>query len=239
MESSIMSLKRWIFLPAVVALATFGTARADYSYQAAASVNPAGPFTIPPGPLSVAPTGTTGLNVNFFPTGETVSPTSIYGPTYTQVSVTTNNTTPQNFTQNYVLRVTITNISGGGTGTFFIYGTLTGTSVQGDGTNGAGNVANTYNQVSTTQLAAFPAAGGPLSASQTIGNTVFTFTEASPTSDYARATINPAAGSNGNGGFSALITPSSTIPEPASVVMLSLGICGVGLAGLRKHRTRA
>jgi len=239
-----MSLKRWAFLPALLAFAAFGSARADYSYQSAISFNNS-TFSTATSTVGPATNGLpAGISLTFIPNSETVVPTSIYGPTYMGIFATATNATPVDFTGvNYAFRVTITNISGtpaNQVGDFYIYGTISGQQVSGNGTTGSGVINNTYSLVTATQFTpgSFPAPGGVLSAARVIGGTTFTFSENSPAGDYAKATVNPNP-SPGSGGFSGTISPTNAIPEPASVVMLGLGLCGLGLVGLRKRQARA
>ena len=240
-----MSLRKWAFVPALLAFAALGTARADYSYQAAASTSPNSGFTTS---QLVIPAGTdnlpTGVSVTLIPNSQNVVPSAIFGPSYMGVYVTATNTTPVDFSGvNYAFRVTITNTTGtppNQTGSFFIYGTLSGQGVSGSGGGATGVINNTYNLVTTTAQSSFPSSGGSLSASTTIGGSIFTFSEISPTGDYSKATINPTT-PPGSGGFSGTMNPftPSGVPEPASVVMLGLGLCGLGVVGLRKRLARA
>jgi len=239
-----MSLRKWAFVPALLAFAALGTARADYSYQAAFA-NPASPNSNFQTTQQTISAGLpSGISVTFVPHNETVMPSSIYGTSYMGVYVTATNTTAVDFSGfNYAFRVTITNTTGtppNQTGSFFIYGTLSGQGVSGSGGGATGVINNTYNLVTTTAQSSFPSSGGSLSASTTIGGSIFTFSEISPTGDYSKATINPTT-PPGSGGFSGTMNPftPSGVPEPASVVMLGLGLCGLGVVGLRKRLARA
>lgn len=135
----------------------------------------------------------------------------------------TNSGSSIDFTAFYTIQVSITNNSS--TASFYIFGALIGTNVQGT----SGTVGNQYIGVSTTNTSS--SAG---SASQLIGGLNFTVSEpiGTPTDQNF---VQPSVGVS-PGSFGALI---STVPEPASAVMVGLGLGGVGLVCLRNRQRRA
>jgi len=214
-----MSLKGITILTALAvaaALGFSGSANATYSYTTTFSIgNPGGTFTSPlvdatsGSPATITYTGVTNVG-----SGQpTSAPLGSVG--------VSNSGAPISFNANYTIEISITNNSA--TSSFYIFGTLSGQNVQNPGT---GTFTNTFNGVSTANV--FPTSPpGVLTATQLIGGTPFTV---GPPLLFSA----PIAGGS-PGSFSAQIT---TVPEPASAVMVGLGLGGVGLVCLRKRRLR-
>jgi hypothetical protein len=227
-----MILRRLTIMTALAVATAFGlagTARADYRYTATVlSVNGTGSPTATVAGVTVAFSGTTDL----------LNATVVSSPTYGLINVTTANTTPSGtVTIPYLYQLAIQNPSPGGvTQNFFVSGNLTFSGVTA-ANNGGGNFDNVFAGVSTT-------IGGPFtqtSPTVNVGGTNFTLFE--PTTQnafFTPPTVNPPAGQP-LGGLAIRITPSAPagVPEPASVVMLGLGLAGIGLVSLRNRRARA
>jgi len=127
------------------------------------------------------------------------------------------------FSVTYTDVITITNPSpGGSTGTFTVTGTLSAT-----------NVALTGGLFSGTTQNVYSAPTSPVTIS--VGGATFTLVvSGTPNVGYATPTIGQSVTSTGSGSLSANLT-SSVIPEPASVIMVGLGLVGVAGFGLRRR----
>jgi len=117
--------------------------------------------------------------------------------------------------------ITITNPSpGGSTGTFTVTGTLTATNVALTSGQFSGTTSNTFNALNQT----IQVDGG-----------FFTLTvSATPNVGYGPPTIGQPIGGAAAGSLSATLN-SSVVPEPASVLMVGLGLAGVAGFGLRRR----
>jgi len=127
------------------------------------------------------------------------------------------------FSVTYTDVVTITNPSpGGATGTFTVTGTLSAT-----------NVALTGGLFSGTTQNVYSAPTSPVTIS--VGGATFTLVvSGTPNVGYATPTIGQPVGGAASGSLSASLV-SSAIPEPASVIMVGLGLVGVAGFGLRRR----
>jgi len=217
-----MSMKRALFLMAVaVSLFVGDSARASYNYTTSLSV------------LSVTNGGTfnnttTGATASLGGTTlilDNVARNALFVPGFNtvnigDVSVTTTTVAPNSntFTVNYQDVFTLTNFPAGGTGpgtnaTQTL--TVTGRLILAGVNTGDGTVFNIYNP---------PTSGGFV-----LGGVAFV----GAADNFGNPTIN---GASGNLGGSILAT---AVPEPASFVMLGLGVGGIGLLGFRKVRAPA
>jgi len=126
------------------------------------------------------------------------------------------------FSVNYTDVVTITNpFPGGATGTFTVTGTLTAT-----------NVALTGGLFSGTSQNVYSAPTSPVTI--TVDGGTFTLVVSStPNVGYATPTIGQPVTGTAAGSLSVNLT--SVVPEPASVIMVGLGLVGVVGVGLRRR----
>jgi len=139
------------------------------------------------------------------------------------VGIVPTGSTPDSFNVNYTDVITITNPLGGATGTLTVTGTLRAVGVLVTGGSFAGTLTNLYNPPFTV---------GPI----TIGGTAFSanFGTGQVNDLFGNPTIGQPVGGIGSGNLGANIT-SSVIPEPASVVMLGMGLLGVAGISLRRR----
>jgi len=192
-------------------------AKADYNYTTSLVVTSA------PGATTINNTAT-GATVVFG--GTTVTLTNISRGGFTvpgpntinigdvSVSTVTPLTGSDTFTINYTDTFTLVNVPPPGslaTGSFPLTGTLTFTGIN----TGSGVVTNAYT--------------GSTSSGGVLGGITFT----GQTLNFASPTVNGPPGSLGG-----LISSNAVIPEPASVVMLGLGLGGIGLVRLRSRRAQ-
>jgi len=214
-----MSMKRPLFLMAVAASLFVGdSARASYNYATSLSI-----LSVSPG--GTITNGTTGANVVVGGTTlflSNVARTALFVPgantlNIGDVAVTTTTASPagDTFTVTYQDVFSLTNTPPPGTSAsqnFTVTGVLTLTGIN----TGNGTIVNNYN--------------APTSGSFTLGGVGFT----GSADNFGNPTINGAPGSLGG----TIITTFNAVPEPASFVMLGLGIGGIGLLGFRKARAQ-
>lgn len=215
-----MIMKRFAGLMGVAVALCLGAgerAKADYNYTTTLVVLSA------PGATSINNTAT-GATVVFG--GTTVTLTNIMrggftvpGPNTINIGeITVTSVTPltgsDTFTITYRDTFTLTNVPPPGsaaTGSFPLNGTLTFTGIN----TGSGVITNAYT--------------GTTSSGGILGGITFT----GQTSNFASPTVNGSPGSLGG-----IISATNVIPEPASIVMLGLGIGGIGLVRLRNRRVQ-
>jgi hypothetical protein len=138
------------------------------------------------------------------------------------VGIVPTGSTPDTFTVGYTDVITITNPLGGSTGTFTFSGVLTATGVLVSGGAFGGTISNQYSAPFTV---------GPT----TIGGAPFTVNVGTGAVNdlFGQPTIGqPITPTGASGSLGALIT---SVPEPASVVMMGLGLLGVAGIGLRRR----
>jgi hypothetical protein len=207
-------------LAVAAALGFSGFANANYTYTTTfATGNPGTPpFATP----SVDSTSGTPAVITY--TGQSSTPSGSGTFPVGNLGISNSGATVS-FNAFYTIEVTITNNSA--TGNFFIFGFLTGTNV----TSSSGSVSNIYEGLSTMNvLTPSP------SATQSIGGQLFTVSEPIGTPSNQNFSAPTVGAGPTSGGFSAAI--AVTVPEPASAVMVGLGLGGVGLVWLRSRRVR-
>jgi len=230
-----MSMKKILFaMAAAVSLFASESAQAAYSYTTSLRIlnfgeNIPATSTTPP-VTSLTSAGTTVNNTTtnntatFGGTTITLSDVSRSGffvPGANTVNIgdiSVTSTTPvtagDTFTVTYLDTFTLTNQPPPGspdTGSFQLSGTLTLTAIN----TGNGTVFNVYNN--------------PTAQSGPLGGVTFS----GSVDNFSSPTVN---GSPGN--FGGTLT-ANFIPEPASIVMLGLGLGGIGLVGFRRYHVQA
>jgi len=219
-----MSMKRPLFLMAVaVSLFVGDSARASYNYTTSLSI-----LSVTNGGTFV--NGTTGAQASLGGTTlflENVARAGLFVPggntvNIGDVGVSTSTLAPNSntFTVNYQDVFVLTNFPAGGTGpgtnaTQTL--TVTGRLILAGVNTGDGTVFNFYNP--------------PTSGSFVLGGVTYV----GSADNFGNPTINGAPGNLGG----TIFTNFTAIPEPASFVMLGLGVGGIGLLGFRKARAPA
>jgi len=136
------------------------------------------------------------------------------------INVTTTSATPETFSINYTINGTLTDPSPGGPSfTASTTGTLTFTAIQFSGGASAGTISNQYTGQLVVGPGTFPN-----------GDTFTTSVSGTPNAMFASPTVNGAGGSLGG------LIVSTTVPEPASIAMVGLGLMGLG--GFSAYRRR-
>jgi len=145
------------------------------------------------------------------------------------IGVSTTSSAADGFTVNYTNVITITNpvLGSSSTGTFTINGALTLSGVMTQGGASAGTASNLYSG-SFVQTAQIPAGTTfTLSFGNGIVNDLF-----------GPPTVN-ATGGGANGGLGALVNSSTGVPEPASLVMMGLGLVSVAGVSVGRRMRKA
>lgn len=215
-----MIMKRFAGLMSVAFALCLGAgdlAKADYNYTTSIVVTSAtagATITNTATSYTVLFGGTTVTLTNVSRGGFTVPGPNTINIGDISVSSITPLTGSDTFTINYRDTFTLTNVPPPGTaatGSFPLTGTLTFTGIN----TGSGVITNEYT--------------GSTSSGGVLGGITFT----GQTLNFASPTVNGSAGSLGG-----LISSTAVIPEPASVVMLGLGLGGIGLVRLRSRRAQ-
>jgi hypothetical protein len=227
-----MKLKRFATVMAITVatlVVSVHQADANYTYSTSLTITSVtgttGTITNTPGTGAtfVSTSGTT-VGLGDIPMPGLFLPTTPLSANLGNVGVATASPTPDSFVVNYTDTVTVTNPApGGSSASVMITGFLTLTGIQTVGGAFGGVVTNNYNPPFT----AGPAAIGPNLFSGFIGT--------GATNDFfGPPTIGSSLGTSPSGSLGGVITPA-VIPEPASVVMLGLGLLGIGGSLLRRR----
>jgi len=213
-------------------LALFGSllvgarANADYTYSTSITINTVsggGSSTKAAGLSTATSTGGTSLQLQDILSPGTFIPLAPLTANIGNVGIVPTSPTADSFTVTYTDVITITNPAvGGATGTLTVTGTLTATNVLRSSSGAfSGTITNLYNP---------PFNVGPV----TIGGVPFiaNFGTGQVNDLFGNPTIGQPVGGIGAGNLGANI---NSIPEPASVVMLGLGLLGVAGISLRRR----
>jgi hypothetical protein len=223
-----MKLRRILSLGALAScflLASSTNSQAAYSYSTAITIlsysGISGSFTNTPGTGAVFTTSNSGsgaTTLTFSNTTQSGINGTFGGPIGGTSLVTTNTGAPQTFTLFYQDVVTVTN--GGPTGSFTISGTLSlfGINTVGGGGGSNGTTTNFFGPLSLQQQ-------------QTIGTNTFFVNFGDGTANNNFTQPGP------NGGSGLMSFSITTIPEPASLALVGIGLLGVLGVSLR-HRKK-